>query len=247
MAPTPLPLDKTQTHYVDASSPMTKQTAFSSDHSDSVLGSDEDMDEMGGFDSPITQLDRKTSALTQSSSRSLMSCASKTSKTENGWKKKVKTELCRFWLNGQACENSQKDQGCGFAHGQDELQKKKGLSRQYLTSVCKNFLEHPSKCTYGQRCIFQHPTFDVRNRQNYKRMMQDNARYTAMRLFQDIEGSEVIYINTYAATTPRLNAFKTICNSAKDNGEDFVDESEEVEQIASSPTHFNRDLFRSGH
>jgi hypothetical protein len=38
-------------------------------------------------------------------------------KTENGWKKKVKTELCRFWLNGQQCENSQKEQGCGFAHG----------------------------------------------------------------------------------------------------------------------------------
>lgn len=54
MAPTPLPLNKTQNAYVDTSSPMTKQTAFSSDHSESVLGSDEDMDEMGGFDSPIT-------------------------------------------------------------------------------------------------------------------------------------------------------------------------------------------------
>ena len=41
-----------------------------------------------------------------------------------------------------------------------------------------------------------------------------------MRLFQDIEGSEVIYINTYAATAPRLNVFKGICSSAKDNGED---------------------------
>ena len=73
---------------------------------------------------------------------------------EGTWKKKVKTELCRFWLMGQECPNSKKEQGCGFAHGQDELQKKKGLSKQYLTSVCKNFLEHPSKCTYGQRCIF---------------------------------------------------------------------------------------------
>jgi hypothetical protein len=34
-----------------------------------------------------------------------------------------------------------------------------------------------------------------------------------MRLFQNIEGSEVIYINTYAATTPRLNVFKQICSS----------------------------------
>ena len=34
-----------------------------------------------------------------------------------------------------------------------------------------------------------------------------------MRLFQEIEGADVIYINTYAATTPRLAAFKNICSS----------------------------------
>merc|ERR1712223_1021095 len=131
-----------------------------------------------------------------------------------------------------------------------ELQKKKGLSRQYLTSVCKKFLEHPSKFTDGQRCIFQHPTYDVRERQNYTDMMQDNARYTAMRLFQDIEGSEVIYINTYAATTPRLAVFKGICSSAKDNGEDYVDpvdettKAEENDSSTDMPI-FSHDLFRS--
>jgi hypothetical protein len=134
---------------------------------------------MSGFDSPIGKFARQPSGFYQESGR----IGSKNSKAENGWKKKVKTELCRFWLQGKQCENSQKEQGCGFAHGQDELQKKKGLSRQYLTSVCKNFLEHPSKCTYGQRCIFQHPTHDVRTRQSYTNMMQDNTRYTAMRLF----------------------------------------------------------------
>lgn len=62
-----------------------------------------------------------------------------------------------------------------------------------------------------------------------------------MRLFQDIEGSEVIYINTYAATTPRLSVFKNICSSAKDNGEDFVDSAEEEP----SNSTFSRDLFRN--
>jgi len=57
-------------------------------------------------------------------------------------------------------------------------------------------------------------------------MMQDNTRYTAMRLFQDIEGADTVYINTYAATTPRLQAFRNICSSAKDNGEDYVDQDE---------------------
>ena len=177
--PQSLPLYKTQQAYVDASSPVTKSTAYSSSQSGSQYGSDDEEMSMGGFDSPVHHLDRRQSNVTATRSN----VSSKNCKTENGWKKKVKTELCRFWLNGQACENSQKEQGCGFAHGQEELQKKKGLSRQYLTSVCKNFLEHPSKCTYGQRCIFQHPTFDVRKRQSYTNMMQDNARYTAMRLF----------------------------------------------------------------
>ena len=44
-------------------------------------------------------------------------------------------------------------------------------------------------------------------------MMEDNIRYTAMRIFQDIEGADVIYINTYAATTPRLQTFKKICST----------------------------------
>ena len=70
--------------------------------------------------------------------------------------------------------------------------------------------------------------------------MQDNTRYTAMRLFQDIEGADTIYINTYAATTPRLQAFKSICNNAKDNGEDHVDSEEEMQEAAK----FSRDLFR---
>ena len=76
-------------------------------------------------------------------------------------------------------------------------------------------------------------------------MIQDNARYTAMRLFQEIEGSEVIYINTYAASTPRLACFRGICSSAKDNGEDYVDGPEDMEPAPTDQTNFSRDLFRS--
>jgi len=43
--------------------------------------------------------------------------------------------------------------------------------------------------------------------------MEDNIKYTAMRIFQDIEGADVVYINTYAATTPRLSVFKKICST----------------------------------
>lgn len=65
-------------------------------------------------------------------------------------------------------------------------------------------------------------------------MMQDNSRYTAMRLFQEIEGADVIYINTYAATAPRLPVFKGICSNAKDSGEDYIDDKEEEVYYASA-------------
>jgi hypothetical protein len=78
-------------------------------------------------------------------------------------------------------------------------------------------------------------------------MMQDNTRYTAMRLFQDIEGADTVYINTYAATTPRLQAFRNICSSAKDNGHDYVDEHEEEDvddsTVLASEV-ISRDFFR---
>lgn len=86
-------------------------------------------------------------------------------------------------------------------------------------------MDHPSKCTYGSRCIFQHPSYDVKKRIHYSAMMQDNQRYTAMRLFQDIDSAKTVYINTYAATTPRLAVFKGICNSNAQEPE-FCDEED---------------------
>ena len=50
-----------------------------------------------------------------------------------------------------------------------------------------------------------------------------------MRLFQEIEGADVFYINTYAASTPRLPIFKGICNNAKDFGEDELSDSDWAE------------------
>ena len=61
------------------------------------------------------------------------------SKEFHPWQQKVRTELCAFWLKGIPCENQTKPAGCGFAHGEHELQQKPGLNRQYLTSVCKNY------------------------------------------------------------------------------------------------------------
>lgn len=127
--PSTLPLNKIASHcYADA--PSNKSTQLSSNGDSCNFTSDEDdfdVDAMG-FESPVS---RKTMSVQTPQARmnQALSPAAKNNtnvvpaqaqcqaKMENGWKKKVKTELCRFWLNGQACENSQKEQGCGFAHG----------------------------------------------------------------------------------------------------------------------------------
>lgn len=62
-------------------------------------------------------------------------------------------------------------------------------------------------------------------------MVQDNQKFTAMRLFQEIEGADAFYINTYAATTPRLQVFKGICNNAKDFYEDDGVEDEDWAEL----------------
>jgi len=57
-----------------------------------------------------------------------------------------------------------------------------------------------------------------------------------MRLFQEIEGADVFYINTYAATTPRLPIFKGICNNAKDFGEDELSDGDWAELTKEVPS-----------
>ena len=65
---------------------MTNSTA--ADSLDSEYASEDES--LAGFESPV-QKQAQSQARTP---------AAKNSRGETGWKKKVKTELCRFWLNG---------------------------------------------------------------------------------------------------------------------------------------------------
>ena len=117
-----LPLGKgqqTPSNY-DMGTPMTRSTVCSSNGGSNYNSEDEVSFEFDGdsFSSPCK---RQPSFHQSCGHNHDHSACIKNNKNENGWKKKVKTELCRFWLMGMECENSKKEQGCGFAHGQDEL------------------------------------------------------------------------------------------------------------------------------
>lgn len=99
------------------------------------------------------------------------------------WKCREKTEFCQAYLRGEQCQDLLHKGRCSFAHSEEELQKKPGLSSQYKTSACKKFLKDPKSCTFGHRCHYQHPAADIEERQNYCLILQDNARLTAERNF----------------------------------------------------------------
>merc|ERR1712113_709657 len=136
-----LKLTQTTSLY-DGATPKTCSTAGSSAASH-YNSDEEELSFEAAVESPFRKISKTQSIKYNKSPTMEMGLCTpqkRSNKQEGSWKRKVKTELCRFWLQGLQCENQLKEQGCGFAHGQEELQKKKTLSRQYLTSVCKNFL-----------------------------------------------------------------------------------------------------------
>ena len=75
---------------------------------------------------------------------------------EPEYKKKEKTELCKFWLSGQQCKFGH---DCAFAHGEHELAKKTHVASKYKQTLCQNFINH-GYCLYGNRCQFAHTQRD---------------------------------------------------------------------------------------
>lgn len=61
-----------------------------------------------------------------------------TSAYEPEYKKKEKTELCKFWARGNICPF---EDDCAFAHGDDELQKKTHVAKQYRMTLCKSYMQ----------------------------------------------------------------------------------------------------------
>ena len=68
------------------------------------------------------------------------------------YKLKIKTELCRQWIDKGECSYGTQ---CAFAHGEHELQKKKHVASMYKTRPCTQFHDQLF-CPYGARCQFIH-------------------------------------------------------------------------------------------
>jgi hypothetical protein len=68
------------------------------------------------------------------------------------YKKKFKTEICKFYAFNKECAFGDK---CAFAHGKIDIKHKENLNSNYKTKKCKQFYDY-GFCPYGNRCQFLH-------------------------------------------------------------------------------------------
>jgi hypothetical protein len=85
---------------------------------------------------------------------------------------KYKTELCRTWVETNACPYNEK---CRFAHGKKELHDKIIIGKNYKSKECKTFHTR-GFCPYGPRCHFRH---------DQRRLEQINRSYYSIKLVSD--------------------------------------------------------------
>jgi len=94
----PMKAGHQQAFFDGSSSPRTMSTICSSQGSNSLYTSEDESNFNEDFDSSAMHSLMRTKSFRSNKPAS-----------QNTWKKKVKTELCKFWLQGQPCENLKKD------------------------------------------------------------------------------------------------------------------------------------------
>ena len=118
-------------------------------------------------------------------------------------KTKWKTEMCHYWEMYGTCKYGN---ACAFAHGAEELNKRK-MSSNYKTKPCKQFFEI-GYCTYGIRCQFSHKIkeekeIDKENQISYVKILKEFNNQN------NLISHEII-------KRPRLNTFEDITKSGKE-------------------------------
>lgn len=139
---------------------------------------------------------------------------------EPAYKQKEKTEICKFWLNGQDCKFGNE---CAFAHGEHELMKKTHVASKFRMTLCKSYQTGDGFCQYGARCQFCHLSRDFsdfdQQRTRYQNLLNENATIMKSRIDQ-VANPDVSTFNIALPSKGRLAIFESICpeNSANNNG-----------------------------
>ena len=113
--------------------------------------------------------------------------------------------MCRNWETNGVCTWGGK---CSYAHGEDELLKKRHLPKNFMTRCCDTF-HRDGFCTFGKRCQFMHSERDVYCPQEWATVLRENARLAKAKTATCDEMNSQIYMNVFELKH-RLNCFNQI-------------------------------------
>ena len=131
------------------------------------------------------------------------------SEDTNDFKMKWKTEICHYWEMNGSCKYGD---SCAFAHGYDELNKRK-MSNNYKTKPCKQFFEL-GYCSYGVRCQFSHKMLKECEDEN-----EDRKKVVSyLKILSDFNDSSN-EISHEILKRPRLMTFENIASCTLDQTE----------------------------
>ena len=119
----------------------------------------------------------------------------------NDFKMKWKTEICHYWEMYGFCKFGD---NCAFAHGTEELNKRK-MSSNYKTKLCKQFFES-GYCSYGVRCQFSHKKNCENENENKKN--SENKEISYLKILSDLVNNN--QIDQEILKRPRLMTFENI-------------------------------------
>ena len=133
----------------------------------------------------------------------------KHSEDKNDFKSKWKTEICHYWEMYGYCKYGD---SCAFAHGNDELNKRK-MSNNYKTKPCKQFFEL-GYCSYGTRCQFSHKLL----KECEEKKDEENNEVSYLKILSDFNNSSN-QISHEIIKRPRLMTFESIASCTLDEKE----------------------------
>jgi hypothetical protein len=125
---------------------------------------------------------------------------------EIDYRKKYKTEACKYWAEKGFCEFG--DQ-CAFAHGNQEMRQKSYISSNYKTKKCIQFHE-TGYCPYGVRCQFIH---SVRKDCQLNPVLEKASYIEAMENPELWVTHDPDCVCMQKRTRPRLPSFQQVSNS----------------------------------
>ena len=132
----------------------------------------------------------------------------KYSEDHNDFKTKWKTEMCHYWEMYGSCKYGN---SCAFAHGSDELNKRK-MSSNYKTKPCKQFFEI-GYCTYGVRCQFSHKLTKEKEKKEMEIEKENKISY--LKILKEFNDQNNL-ISHEIVKRPRLMTFEDITKSGKE-------------------------------